>query len=265
MSIAQRINSFFWPETLGDIQANLSTSDPSQKESLKHFRIFALMIFAGIYFHSYFALDGSRIFYVIAYTEWGLFFTGVEFVLLTATSFFETGGILIQKLHEAAYIMFEISWTSEFVITIIFWAVLVVVDIEKANEYDLDVIIFMCESHLIPIILISIDFYRNQMRFSKRHGIFVAIPPALFSATSAFFALVYNIIAYPILTWRDYKTIVFGLLIISMFFAGFYAGYFLGERRYSKRTRRSLRREQTEAKEALLNVESISSAISPTL
>ncbi len=238
MSLTQRLNAYLWPDTLRDIHQHLFNPDPVKQQSLKHYRIIAVMLFIGIYCHSYFAFEGARLYYLIAFTQWGLFLTALEFVFLVAASCARVETKSGQRVCRLAYVFFEIAWTAEVVITIVFWSILVVVDFEKAQDYDLEVLIFMCESHLMPITLLSIDFYHNQMRFSKSHAILVAIPPTLYTGVSIFFSLVYDIHAYPILTWKDYKSIIFGLLIAALFAGGFMSGYFLGETKYKRRMRR---------------------------
>ena len=204
MGCSQKFNGYFWPQNMGNISEYLLSDNLSRTNCLNTFRMIAMIIFAAIYVHSYFGMDGQYIFYLIAFTQWGLIITGITFIILFICSlprFRNSPGSFIHKL---GFFFFELSWICEMVITIVFWAILVVFNHSEAKAYSWVVITFMIESHLIPMILLSIDFFQNQMEFQPRHGCFLAIIPIAYAAISIYFAFVYNIYAYPI----DRKSVV---------------------------------------------------------
>ena len=243
MTALQRFKSYMWPDTLTEVHKLLECKNPAQGLRLPVLRTVSVLIFAGILFHSYFALEGYRLNYLIAFTQWGIFITAFTFIVLLACVFINRGSSFGKFINRLGYVFFEISWTAEVVITIVFWAILVVVDFEKAHDFDWEVLAFLGETHLIPITLLALEFTSNKVRFTKSHAIFAAIPPTLYTGVSIFFSLVYDIHVYPILTWKDYKSAIFGLIITALFAAGFFSGYHIGE----YKTRRRERRHRTAA------------------
>jgi len=232
MKYVDRIHAYFNPKSIKNVPTYLKSVAPEKSDCLKYFRVAAVCIFFGIYFHSIFAMAGTEVFYIIAFTQWGLGITALTFILLMLSSFISHETNCGLGLHKTAYLFFEMAWTAEVVITTVFWTILTIVDFEQAGQYDLEVIIFMGETHLMPISLLIIEFRHNKVRFTKSHAVFVAIPPLLFTIVSIFFSYAFNIIAYPILTWKDYKTIIFGVLIAVLFAGGFLLGYWVGERKH---------------------------------
>ena len=240
MNSMQRHKSYLWPDTLRDVHRLLENKHPDRILFLPFFHLFAVSVFIGMFFHSYFAMRGYRLFYLIAFTEWGLFITFFTFVLFLMVSLFRRQGCCKRTVNKLAYVFFEIAWTAEVVITIVFWSILAVVDSEKAKEYDTEVLIFTAETHLVPIILLSVEFTCTKIRFTRQHAFIAAIPLILYTGVSIYFALVYDIHAYPILTWKDYKSAIFGPLILLLFAFGFWSGYWIGERKYRSAMRRAV-------------------------
>ncbi len=234
MQSCKSLNTYFWPEALNNVHIYLECKQPERKSCLPILRLVAVIIFIAIYIHSYFAMEGYRIYYLIAFTEWGLLMTTVTFVLLLFASHIKTEGRTKQRVNCLAYVFFEISWTADVVITIVFWSILVVVDIEQARAYDFEVLAFTCETHLIPMILLAIEYYNNSVRFTKTHAVFAFTPAFLYTIVSIISSLVYDMPVYPILTWKDYKSIIFGPLIMALFAGGFLSGYLIGERKHRR-------------------------------
>jgi len=240
MTICQKISAFLWPKHLTNAHKCLENKNPKQKSCLLSIRLTAVIVFIGIFVHSIFALEHDREYYYIAFTQWGLFMTSFTFILLLLCSFTKAPGRFCKTINCLGFVFFEITWTAEVVVTIVFWSILVVVDFDKANDYDIEVIAFMGETHILPIVFLGLEFTNNRMRFTKGHAVIAAIAPTLYTATSIVLALVFNIHAYSILTWKDYKSAIFGVIIMALFCGGFVSGYLLGECKHRRRRHRKM-------------------------
>ena len=232
MTFLTNLNNYFWPKDMENIAAYLGNDNPDKLRRLKIYRIIALIIYIGIYVHSYFGMDGQYLYYVIAFTQWGLFLTSLSLFFL-----FIAVNVKGKRkfIHKFAFVLFEIAWTSEVVITVVFWSILVVIDFREAYKYNAAVISFMVESHSLPLIMLSLDFYQSQMEFKKRHGLFVAILPTLYAGVSILLAAEFDIFTYSILTWRDYTSFLYGILFLFLFIFAFTLGYLIGERRRNRK------------------------------
>eukprot|EP00826_Nyctotherus_ovalis_P030661 TRINITY_DN2447_c0_g2_i2.p1 TRINITY_DN2447_c0_g2~~TRINITY_DN2447_c0_g2_i2.p1 ORF type:complete len:295 (+),score=47.32 TRINITY_DN2447_c0_g2_i2:48-887(+) len=237
MGVFSKLNNYFWPEDMGDVSSYLGNDDPGKLRKLKIYRAVALSLYIPLYIHSYFGMAGEYHYYVIAFTQWGLFITSLTLLSLLIGVNVDSRGTSGRLIHKLAFVLFETAWTSEVVITTVFWAILVVIAFKKVYEYNAVVIIFMIESHTLPLAMLAIDFYQNQMVFRKRHGFLVAIIPLLYAGMSILLAVKFGIHAYPILTWKDYTSLLYGGLVVLLFVLAFVAGYLIGERKHRRRTK----------------------------
>lgn len=222
------LNDYFWPKEIDNVAAFLTNDNPTILKRLQIFRVAAIVIFICIYIHSYFEMTNEYIRLLIAYTHWGVFLTMATFIFsaIGCGVQFEDSSHFV---HKAAFVLFEVSWTSEVVITIMFWAVIAIMDSGKLKEVSYSSVLHLLECHLVPIILLSVDFAFNKMEFIPSHGFLIAAVPTAYSFVSMLFSLKYDLHTYSILTWKDYKTFL-GVALVAFFFVmGFMCGYLIGK------------------------------------
>jgi len=216
----------FWPKGIIDVSDCLTNDDLFISKRLRIFRVGGTIILTAIYLHSYFELSNNYIRLIIGYNYWGLLFTTMTFISLIIVSETQANDFP-RAIHKLAFILFELSWTSEIVITIIFWVITAIMDRVELKSYS--TILHTLECNLLPIVLLSIDFVFNKIEFIMSHGILLSIIPLLYFFISLFFSLKYDVHEYSILTWKDYKTF-FGIALFTFFYImGFLSGHLLGK------------------------------------
>ena len=82
-------------------------------------RLSGTLVLLGVFMHAAFAIERYKFF--VAYTQWGLILTMLMFFLLTILTIFPNCFIEFVNFGEVFY---ETMWSSEFVITLIFWMIL---------------------------------------------------------------------------------------------------------------------------------------------
>ena len=98
---------------MGNISEYVTPNDPVKSRRLKKFRIAAVLIFIGIYIHSYFGMNGEYLYYVISFTQWRLFITGITFVLLLISSMESEKNTPGSVIHKLAFFFFGLSWVLQ--------------------------------------------------------------------------------------------------------------------------------------------------------
>ncbi len=239
MTCVRSLQRRLWTLPDSSISDYLSNKSSLRPKCLTIYRGVAAGVFFGVLFHSLFALEGYRVWYLIAYTQWGLFMTTLTFTLLFIRDLLVRRGHRALCLTRWCYVLFEVAWTSEVVITLVFWFILAVAEAQEAENYSYFLLAFMLETHSLPLLLLVGDFWHNKVRFTLWHGLFVCIPVTLYLYVSMCSSLVFNMNAYSIVTWRDYRTILFAVAVAAFFILGFFSGYFIGECKERCRLRRA--------------------------
>ena len=176
------------------------------------------------------------------FTLWGLMITTVYFIVIQI-SYFQGLGYNVEyeamqlryhsKFNQVMVIIFESAWAAEFVITAVFWCILLPVLAIYENghpEYKSTVttadLIYDGFVHLMPfgfllvdLILLSITFTPVQIVWSLGYGI-------LFACMDCGLVLTGHPPAYPVvLEWDGYMTALTLCGMMLLLALGFYVGF----------------------------------------
>jgi len=172
-----------------------------------------------------FIYNADKAHVLIYYTNWGAFMAEITYGIFLISVFLPDEEIL----YKIAYFCFEITWVSQVVITVFFWGVLSW-NMKFKEEASL-VWTVLSELHTFPIIVLSIDFIMNRVYFPMKHLIYCCIPPFFYMTVSIILSYGWNIVAYPMLTWKELFSIPVAIVLLGLFIGGFFIGYHLTRNR----------------------------------
>ena len=155
------------------------------------------------------------------YTNWGLMMTIFTFLILSISSFISSETNI---LHKFAYVLFEIIWTSNCVITIFFWGVLS----WSGGAGSLG--IWMIEAHTCPMLTTIADFIGTKLLMQFNHVLFVIIPGILYMILSIVYFVVDHDVFYNIMKWDSFQTYLIVIGFIGLYVGSFSLGWFIGKK-----------------------------------
>lgn len=158
-----------------------------------------------------------------AYTQWGLIFSIVLFILLVIESFLRRRWIF--GFNEIA---FETVWCSEIVITLFFWGGTIGLLIAGKGGFNPNFarLIYSIEVHTLPLVLLYLDLRKNKYAFRWKSLPYTYIPYGPYVLTASLLSNLLGATAYPLLDWKDWVSILlcFGIIGLSTF------GFFIGNK-----------------------------------
>ena len=164
------------------------------------------------------------------YTNWGIFITWIYLLVSLISMYFPNDqSKWSEKWHKTAFISFEIAWTSQHVVSVFFWGVLYWV-VELPLE-SLGVALFIYYSHSFGTLMLVIDFIITRIQFRKSDLVYALIPPIAYMILSISLAYAADIIAYPMLTWKDLLSVIVAAILLGMFIGSFYLGEWISRKR----------------------------------
>ena len=153
------------------------------------------------------------------FTQWGLFITSFAQIGLLINHYIghKIGITIIKTLHMTGklrkpflivLILFEVSWTSEMLITVVFWIFLFKDTLEaRGFEFVHTVLV-----HVVPFVYVALDMGFNQIRFLKFHVLFPVLLLFVWGIVDIAVTFAIDQSAYPILTWHSYVSALVALL-----------------------------------------------------
>ncbi len=203
----------------------------SPKRDLFYLRTMRILAFVGQSMLLFNAFSLTTPFYIFFYffTQWGVLISWITFAFCLVSSFLPNETKFQAWIHKAAYVCFECAWVSQCVITIFFWLVLSWMASWLFDKLTTSII--MTELHAFSMCMLAFDFVMNDMRFHKPHMFLSLIPPVLYGILSATIAYTTGVYAYPVLTWKDWMSVVVVIFLIALFVACFYLGRVLGDKK----------------------------------
>jgi len=193
---------------------------------LRILRTLGFLMHIYAYYLNYKVLDDKSLLFIY-FTTWGIVMTLFTFAFLFIAIYTTN-----ENYHKFCFIAFEATWTAQSVITIFFWLVLSWFFPEGfATLYMIYVNLMI---HACPFLMLSIDLFITKMLFSLSHIVFVMIPPIFYMFVSIYLSLGYDIVAYPVLTWKDYSTIISVVFLVILFVGSFFVGHYIGKRTFKK-------------------------------
>lgn len=134
-------------------------------------------------------------------------------------------------LWKFTHILFELAFSMEFIIIILFWGVLAIpyFDSVKDTPEYYDVIIKSVLLHGVTPLTVWIEFILNYVEFHWSHCIiFTPLLNLLYDATNALGVLVLGIKIYqPAIDWKSYTTAVLLIAGLVLGFVGFAIGVYV--------------------------------------
>jgi hypothetical protein len=156
-------------------------------------------------------------------TLWGDFFTMIYFVLtvIEMTSFyFNKKTTFFPGLWKTCHFIFELAWTYEFTIVLVFWVVLW----PRAN-FDGLILFMNCQLHGGFFATLIIDILINNIEFYSNHFFYILGSAIVYVGVNMVYSLIWDPI-YPGITWKNvgsYLTLIGAvILFLAWFLVGFY-------------------------------------------
>jgi len=169
----------------------------------------------------------------VYYTTWGVVMTLLNFGFSFISTFLNEDSSAKICYHKFCYVFFEATWTSEAVITIFFWCVLVWL-IPPIN-WTFELVFVIIILHIYPFLMLTLDLCITKMLFRKSHVLFTMIPPILYMFLSIYLSHVHNLVVYEVvLTWKDYITIYSAASLVALFVGISIAGHYIGKKIFKR-------------------------------
>lgn len=134
-------------------------------------------------------------------------------------------------------ILFELSMTFEFVITLNFWAILF--KYQEGTIYNK--ILINLAVHLVPFLLLLIEFVQNRIRFVFRHLVVAALILVGYSVINIILTLKRGEPIYPKVTYKNGISYVFLSTALVTLVVGWILLYYLSHKKDDLYKRRELR------------------------
>ncbi len=169
-----------------------------------------------------------------AYTDWGVMLSWIFFGFGLASSLISDDSKLRSVAHKGAFLSFEVAWASQTVITVFFWGALSW-NMSWFGDGHFAQSFRMAALHIFSIVMIVLDFVKNDMRFYGVHIAVCMVPPLLYMALSMTLSYAFDIVVYPMLTWQDWTSVVCAALLFAMFIGCFFLGVWIGNKKDGRR------------------------------
>ncbi len=119
-------------------------------------------------------------------------------------------------------ILFELALSSEVVVFLIFWTIMFpILEVHKQQIY-----FGLVADHLVPFVLLMIEFIMNRIRFSIRHLVIAAKILVIYGVVNMIYTLSKGEPIYSGIDWKSFDSfvaiIVIFLASLSLFVLIFY-------------------------------------------
>ena len=219
LSLPERIDNHMWSE---HHSLNYNLLDPAPwvpKGVLPVYRTVCFLFFTGL---SLFHLITNAHPTLLFFTNWGIFFTAITFIILfvftirgASSRTTESSPYSPWKTWKWGVFCFETSLTFELIITVFFWAVLF--PLMKGR----DPLMFI--DHITPVVCLLIEYSMNRMPFTMKHA-----------KVSVGILLIYGVVniaktvatgepVYPPLNFKDVMSYVYSVLLIGFEVLNYFA------------------------------------------
>ena len=185
-------------------------------------RLIALLTILSIFIHSLFVLKVTD--YIVAYTQWGMIMSIILFALLTLIELFPDSFNGCQSFTD---LLTEITFCSQFIIVVIFWLVITIVTLifhQERIDLTLSVVIYNFTVHTLPALLVFLEVKNINLSFTKTHRKFTYIPLFAYGIVAITFSNVWDISRYPVFDFKDWKSLIFGIVCCGLNELGFLIG-----------------------------------------
>ena len=185
-------------------------------------RIISLII--ALFFCVY-ELTTSGFGYFRYFTQWGLMITNLYF----GTALFAPNW---KHLHQ----FFQIAWTNEALITIIFWLILLPVylwhpDVAANYKSDLFSTIDRIAAHFVPIAALSFDFSLGNWTISRWDFVYSYFLMFCYAMFDGFIVMSGKPEAYPlVMTWQNALSLL-TLLVLNVIMVGIFTVSYVATRK----------------------------------
>ena len=177
------------------------------------------------------------------FTLWGLMLTTIYYILLLISylmgrNYTKTEYEALQaqnhfKYNQLLVVLFQTVWAAEFVITSVFWCILLpVLGVYSHNnpDYNHSVttmdLVFDAFVHSIPFISLVLDLLLTSIVFTPAQIAWPYILGGCFAVMDCCIVLTGHPPAYPVvMTWKSYLTAITLVGFALLLSLGFYAGY----------------------------------------
>eukprot|EP01022_Parablepharisma_sp_SALTPOND_P009854 TRINITY_DN1406_c0_g1_i2.p2 TRINITY_DN1406_c0_g1~~TRINITY_DN1406_c0_g1_i2.p2 ORF type:complete len:209 (-),score=2.92 TRINITY_DN1406_c0_g1_i2:84-710(-) len=137
--------------------------------------------------------------------------------------------------EKVALFLFELSWSTEFVIAGFYWIGSIFFTIERTPNQEISSYIV----HSVPFILLFGEILLNSIQFQKLH--FVLLQPIYISYGVVNWLYVHYALGpiplYPYVTWDNWQTLFGVVCSETACFVGFMLAYIFGEYKHRRRER----------------------------
>jgi len=138
-----------------------------------------------------------------------------------------------KKRWKAVYILGEIAATLEFIICPFFWAFLFPEMLKK--DITFASIVLETSLHLLCPIFIWVEIFLTSIAFPKKHILFIfGICVIYLPVNYIYSTYIMDTAVYPVMDWKDYKTVIYIAIAIVMGVVGFYCGSLQHEKKKSR-------------------------------
>ena len=179
------------------------------------------------------------------FTQWGLVLTSITLVFLPF-SYISSQPITESKdkclrrgrMNYICLILYEMCWTTECLITLVFWCVLLPMLIGDISNWISNggnavlVYITIFGAHLTPIIWLILEAIFSKFRFVPGHIWFSFGFTLLYMIVDIICTFVNGESAYPMLTYKDWLTPLVLIAFLALLIAFFLLGFWLHERKF---------------------------------
>ncbi|CAG9333453.1 unnamed protein product [Blepharisma stoltei] len=179
-----------------------SSGSSSPKSSKNHFLMLKFLRFGfSIILLSilFIGIFQNSLHFFIYLTNWGLTLTALYFVVSSISYYYS-------KYMPISVILFETVWCIGWCIFVVFWGV---VGPLKGHHVIADVLL-----HILPIVLVIIDFLLNEILMTRKHAIF---PIGVSIIYLVFINIPYSIAIHEVYPLMNYKNIwTYLILFLSL-------------------------------------------------
>jgi hypothetical protein len=156
--------------------------------------------------------------HTLAYSTWGYFLVaGMEMWVLICEGRFGT------KPHSRGFwVLCQLSWGANLLIVAVFWGYLYFTDIVRAMwQKDASMHKRLVIVHTLPLLILLKELFYRRIEYRDGDLKWMAIYQAFYGAISWSYSYVTQSSIYPMLTWRDGRSILF-IVISCLLLIGFH-------------------------------------------
>jgi len=178
------------------------------------------------------------------FTIWGLTLVTITFILALIQHHrnlrIQEEGIRSSDLKKSTivfwrivHLIYEIALICEMIVTFIFWTMLFPIMIIHIDETTTIFVVVMCQIHFFPFVLLLTDFVLVRMHFIPRHAWIILGVLLAYTVVNVAVTLAVSPV-YPILTWTNWKSIIFVVVVTLLLIVGSWALYVLSKRKHTR-------------------------------